>query len=147
MPRTPIRLSALFLALLFLATTAKEALGLGCPHHDLVTTGAAATHSETGDHSTGEPSAVHTKIAPPQHHHPGAQQADTAADHPADEAGNCTCVGNCNGTPTTSPPSTPAFRLDTIAAGATALIPEAEAELAAPTPYLHPFATAPPLER
>lgn len=148
MSRTSIRLTALFLAVLFFATSAKEALGLGCPHHDLAPPGATtetpgAPH--TAEHSdTTVPGGSHTRHS---YHYPGAQHIDLTADHPDPDSGPCTCLGNCNGATTTPPPSADSVRLIAFATEFTAVVPETGAELTAPTPYLLPFATAPPLDR
>src|SRR5690625_682971 len=59
--RNTFRVLGTLVAVLFLITTTRDALGLGCPHHDLMTT--------------------------------------------VDQEHHCTCIGSCNGAPTTPPPS------------------------------------------
>jgi|GEM_PF-4297416 len=99
--RNTFRVLGTLVAVLFLITTTRDALGLGCPHHDLMTT--------------------------------------------VDQEHHCTCIGSCNGTPTTPPPSGPL----TVVANIEGVIGEPDLEpecyLQAPIPFLLHRANAPPI--
>jgi hypothetical protein len=143
MRRTSFRLSALLLATLFLLTATKEALGLGCPHHELSPSDTAA-HSLSHDLPHAHPS---NWIDGESSTHYGLHDssATAAAGNSADHQGVCTCIGNCNGTPGTPPPGAPIARFQAFESITRSLGPEPEANLPGPTPYLLPFANAPPL--
>jgi hypothetical protein len=156
MRRISFRLSALLLATLFFVSTAKEAFGLGCPHHEplLGDATAASSHTESShtesSHAASQLAPRHglaastaTSDAVPQLH---TDEAAAAAD-PAGHDQVCTCLGDCNGTSGTPPPSLTSARLQVPETATTGLLsPEPEANIPGPVPYLFPPATAPPLD-
>lgn len=119
---------------------------MGCPHHDLAARAAASTAfagaSGAADHTTTAPPGSHTHQAPD---HPDHQEVGPTSDDPDPHPGACYCLGDCNGTTVTEPPSADPVELIGGEAGLVVVVPETGAEFAAPTPYLLPFATAPPL--
>jgi hypothetical protein len=125
--RTTTRLTAILLATLFLVSATKEALGLGCPHHEPApaASDAAAATAPDGGHQTLE---HHT----PDHHTP---------DHHAP----CTCIGHCCGAASAALASLGATRLPTQPApSAGPFTAEPEADLPGPDPFTLPLANAPP---
>jgi hypothetical protein len=79
---------------------------------------------------------------------PSTEQAQLLADADSTPASAevCTCLGNCNGTPSTPPPGKITAPLQAPGTTVTtSLGPELEADLPGPVPYLLPLANAPPL--
>jgi|GEM_PF-2522787 len=149
MPRRQIRLTALILAVLFFATSAKEVFGVACPHHDLAIPGATSEKHGVA-HAEYHPAEAVPGGGHGHHSHGHAsdhQEIDPAADQPETHAGVCTCLDDCNGTAVTEPPSAASQRLIALATRAVAAVPVTGAEFTTPIPYLLPFATAPPLGR
>jgi hypothetical protein len=158
--RITFRLTALVLATLLFGSTAKEALGLGCPHHELPPAGAAAAVVPHGQgHGQGHlpdhfqdhqitPSG--TPVVAPfdgASADPSSAEAatDAAATLPPDHDTPCTCLGHCCGAPATALASDGAAPLLVATApGAAPLAPESEVNLPGPAPFTLHLANAPP---
>jgi hypothetical protein len=146
MRRTSLRVSALFLTVLFLATAARDALGLGaCPHH--YGTPAGALHDSGGAAHAGH-------AAGAEAHHPavrgvaGGDASLREGGAPADHGDLCTCIGVCHLTASAPLPGAGVAEwqpVEPVAGNFTT--PEAYVALPGPTPYLLPYATAPPCSR
>lgn len=152
--RITFRLTALVLATLLFGSTAKEALGLGCPHHELPPAGAAAAVVPHGQHYAPGHGPAHSpnhQIAP--FDAASADQSSAAADTATDAAATlppdhdtpCTCLGHCCGAPVTAFASGDAALLLTATApGVDPLAPESEVDLPGPAPFTLHLANAPP---
>jgi hypothetical protein len=117
-----IRIVNLLVAGVFPSTVAGDALGShDCPHHD-----GLARH--------GEPAADF-----PAHDGHG----DTGSDESHDD-GPCSCVGECNITPGLAVVGVSSSRPNAATAIGTIIGPAAPPPARGPTPYLIPFANAPP---
>lgn len=134
MQRNSSRIVAIILAALFLVTNTRDAIGLGCPHHELV----PSTPDYLAD--VRHPEAPAQLAAFGAHDH--LAEAGPTPDH---REHHCTCIGNCNGTAGTPPPSSMDERLLVLAITSVPLPPDGEHHLPGPIPYLLPLANAPPL--
>lgn len=162
--RITFRLTALVLATLLFGSTAKEALGLGCPHHELPPAGAAAAVVPHGqghgqrhlpdhfqDHQitpSGTPvvAPFDGASADPSSAEAATEAAtDAAATLPPDHDTPCTCLGHCCGAPVTAFASGDAALLLTATApGVDPLASESEVDLPGPAPFTLHLANAPP---
>lgn len=144
MRRTSLRVSALLLTVLFLATAARDALGVGgCPHHDGTLTGALHAPDAFAHigHSPG--AAAHH---PAVHAVAGSDTSLREGGTPADHGDVCTCIGTCHLAASAPLPGASIVAWQPVEpATAEVATPESRLALPGPAPFLLPYATAPPL--
>jgi hypothetical protein len=122
------RVFALIAALVFQATMWSDAFGAHrCPHHDLL----AGTAESVGHAASG-------------HMHAGIESSQSPA-HSHAPHGPCTCIGHCNAGGTAAVTSRPARVVIVIGTLVRSRAPEARTVSLGRTPFLHPFANAPPV--
>lgn len=130
------RLSALFLAVVFLLIGAGGVFGLhSCPHHD----GASSGHEQPA----GEGGAHHT---PAGHDHAHGEGHETPADEGAHSGGPCICGGSC---PAASLAPLPGTSISIVEILPASVQPAGIRDSVAPRerflPFFLPYANAPPL--
>ena len=152
------RFAGTLVLLALVPSFAPDTWGLSCIHH--------ASHEAADEHESAEPRPHHAaapaherghhaaeaKEAPGRGHHPGAapayraQASDHGSGHHDPEAPPCTCAGECS--TSAGPPSpVPAgvFELPPAYPESRRLSRASGAPAADRTPYILPFANAPPL--
>lgn len=132
--RSSYRLAATLLVVLFLVTNTRDALGLGCPHHEL---GEATNLSATSDDHPAGHGAILVDLK-------RDHEIDQVVEQEAEHEHHCTCIGTCNGIPGTPPPPSAIGRLDPGEAIDLSPLLDSEHHLPGPIPYLLPLANAPP---
>lgn len=148
------RIMSLFALVAFSAAMASDAYGLhSCPHHDAlpgesvhtvvadadIHTGAAG-HSDSAHHAMA--GSAHDGAAP---FHTDHGHADVHAPGENDDHGVCTCVGACSANPSAAPLERTPVTLAAPLSGTSQILPAYAQPHTRTTPYLLPWANAPPV--